>query len=297
MADVDMCVRLCELAMCADVATYAEKISEIPDSKRVLVLRGKDWTQITEILENCKNVVQLDIVNIYYDSNTSYRDIKFTSGSANNRDGADIIHTLSSGLDIHIELKFGKKTDRAIGKQTFEKIFENSFFTDALDSSILSGWRTQYITERDEDRQRLRLISTLNQAIERFNSYYDQLNRKLSAPAQMLLEQAIINNTGDGSKDSARLLRYIIDGQDFRQIKRIPTGVGVWTVDEVKPLGEGVSRVTIFVRNLTTNVKVKLVLNWKNSYKFVSGEKASAKLGLGPSSWNVWVAVDEPSLG
>ncbi len=297
MADVDMCVRLCELAMCNDVAVYADKISQIPDSKRVLVLRSKSRAQIIEILDNCKKVVQLDIVNIYYHDDTNYQDISFTSDSDNNRDGADIIHTLSNGLDVTIELKFGKKTDRAIGKQSFEKIFETSYFTEALASQTLRGWRTQFIADLDEAQQRQRLVNTLNRSIDQFNRYYDTLNRKLSVQAQEYLEQIIINNTGDGSKDSSRWLRYIIDGEDFREVKRIPTGLGFWTVDDVKPLSDGVSRVTIFVRNSTTNVKVKFVLNWKNSYKFGSGDKASAKLGLGPSSWNVWVAVDEPSLG
>ncbi|OYX42408.1 hypothetical protein B7Y94_03440 [Candidatus Saccharibacteria bacterium 32-49-12] len=296
MANVDQCVRYCELAMCEDMALYSDMITQIPDLNRVVALRGKNRQQIIDLLTNCRKTVQIDIVNLYYSDGINYTDITFTSDSTNNRDGADIIHTLPSGQAISIELKFGQKTDRAIGMVTFENIFGASHFTEALSVNTRKGWIQGYVNQPDVSQQKYRLETTLNRAIDGFNQYYDDRNRRLSESAQEYMERVIINNTGDGSKDSTHLLRYIVEGDQFREIKRIPTGHGYWMVKPVKPLGPGVSRVTIFVYNSTTNVQIKFLLNWKNNYKLPNGDKVSAKLGLGSPSWNVWIEVDASSV-
>lgn len=296
MANVDQCVRYSELAMCEDIDLYGERISQIPNANRVMVFRNKNKDEIVEILRNCKKTVQLDVAKIYYDDDVNYQDIEFTSDSNNNRDGADIIHTLESGLEVSIELKFGQKTDRAIGMAMFEKIFESDYFTKALTLDRRREWVAGYVEEPNIFKQRYRLVESLNEAVEKFNNHYDSINRRLSAQAQEYMESVIINNTGDGNRDNTHLLRYIIEGSGFKEIKRIPTGVGFWTVDSVKPLGDKVNRVNIFVFNSTTNVQIKYTLNWKNNYRLPNGDKVSAKLGLGSPSWNVWIEVEVTRL-
>lgn len=112
------------------------------------------------------------------------------------------------------------------------------------------------------------------------------------------MEDTILNTTGDGSF-RGEFMKFVLDGSDFSDFKRIPTGSGYWTIDRTERIdGRDIVRCNVFVRNYETNVEIKYVLNWKNNYplKGNRADKVSAKLGFGSPCWNVWVEVEVSTI-
>lgn len=292
MADVDSCVRECELALSGDLEKHSGNIVLIPDSRRVGVFRGKPREYIKTVLENCKKSIQVKIANTFYE-NTPYNEIILNKGSNDNKIGADLYHSLPDGQTVEIEVKFGLETNKQIGMLQFERIFGTDVFTKALDLSTRKIWVADFVdNDFDESLQYSRLVLSLNSAIHNFNKLSAGKNYTLTKGEQDYMESLIMNNSGNGHRTRDYYLKFIIEGDDMRDIKELPTGLGYWNIDEVKNLSECVKRVNIFVINKTTNIQIKYTLNWKNNYKISGRGKVSAKLGFGSPSWNVWVSVD-----
>ena len=224
---------------------------------------------------------------------TPYNEIILNKGPNDNKIGADLCHSLPDGQTVEIEVKFGLETNKQIGMLQFERIFGTDVFTKALDLSTRKIWVADFVdNDFDESLQYSRLVLSLNSATHSFNKISAGKNYTLTKGEQDYMESLIMNNSGNGHRTKDHYLKFIIEGDDMRDIKELPTGLGYWNIDEVKSLTESVKRVNIFVINKTTNIQIKYTLNWKNNYKINGRGKVSAKLGLGSPSWNVWVSVD-----
>ncbi len=142
MPDVDKAVRLLTHACTSYFHNQSESykrsvISEfvdLPDANKPSEIRGKTPHQIydyfnrlyCDVVEAISDTFECDVVELREDSN-------------NNKIGSDLIATIRYGNYIKeekIELKFGKETLKAIGLETFDKIFvvdfEKGFFTETF---------------------------------------------------------------------------------------------------------------------------------------------------------------------
>lgn len=292
MADVDQCVRECEAALCDGVELHAKNIFRLPAFQKVRLLRDKTEQQIITILENCKQTIQIQIATEFYGNRIAFGDVKLEKSSNNNRDGADVFHQLPNGKTIDIEVKFGAETNKAIGMAQFRQIFGTDIFTEALNPVQRRAWVALYQQNPNPDSQMNRLVENLNTAIDRFNELNFGKNYTLTPGEQLAMEAVIINNSGDNRRQSDHYLKFIVEGTSFRDLKKLPTGLGTWTILRVNKLDVKTKRLNVFVINQTTKLQIKYTLNWKNNYQIPGIGKVSAKLGFGAPSWNVWVEAE-----
>lgn len=266
MANVDECVRLCEAALCSKLKENAEGIYKLPNTKKVLIFRNKGLSEIINILENCKETIQISLLNEFYqgelsNKKISFKDLILKKSSDNNKKGADLFHILPNGNIVDIEVKFGQKTDKAIGMKVFNEIFGNNIFSDILSSTQRVKWKKEFLINRDEVKQINKLHNILNKGIEKFNNFNQNKNFTLSKKEQKFMEDLIINNSGDIHNKVNHYLRFIIKDNDFENIKKLPTGVGEWNILKVKKIEKDIKRMNVFVINRTTNLQIKYTLN------------------------------------
>lgn len=299
--NVDQCTRYAEAAMCGAVDYYARLIYTIRDERcKVRIFRNKSETQVAQILARLSEEIRKAIIAKYYADRpgTRIEDIQLTQSSRNNRQDADLCHFLR-GRPIAIEVKFGAETNRNIGMRVFEQIFGTAVFTEATSRLARRNWEDFFVAEgRDAAAQYQLLWQTLNGAIDAFNAFNASRGFVLPAANQRYMEKVVLNTTGDGKFDG-EFMKFVLDGDNFSDLKRIPTGIGRWTIYRTERIdGRTVSRCNVIVRNYETNVQIKYVLNWKNNYSLRGNkqDKVPAKLGLGTPSWNVWVEVEVSAL-
>lgn len=298
--NVDQCVRYAEAAMCGNVDNYAAAIASIrSEQEKVRVFRNKTVVEIRCILERLSEEIRKAIIVKYYpDEGRRIEDVELLQSSDDNRENADLYHVFGSKR-IDIEVKFGEETSRNIGMTMFEQIFGTDVFSRAICLQVRKMWERAFINEgRDEPLQYARLWGAINYAVDRFNALNAERGFVLPHPHQVFMEKEILNTTGSGGVRE-EFMKFVLDGESFDDFKKIPTGIGRWTIDRVKHVdGAAVSRCNVYVRNYDTNVEIKYVLNWKNNHPLMGdkNDKVSAKLGLGTPSWNVWVEVEVTTI-
>jgi hypothetical protein len=301
MANVDKCVRYCEEALCVNLEENARKIFGLPNAEKVVVFRDKTEHEIAMTLRNCRETIQISLMHEFYDEHIIWKKVAFQNltlapSSNDNKEGADVLHKLPNGDVVDIEVKFGQKTDKAIGMKVFATIFGSNVFSEALSVKNRKSWQTNFASKLNELEQLSRLFTSLNRAINDFNSFNEKKNFTLTSGEQEAMENIIINNSGHSKNKSAHYLRFMIKDGYFEDVKRLPTKIGKWTILRVKRLENGVKRVNVLVVNKTTNLQIRYTLNWKNNYALANKGSAPAKLGLGSPSWNVWVEADVTEL-
>lgn len=296
MPNVDSCVRAAEAGLCKDSAIHAGHIASISNGLRVKVFRDKSEQEIDSILKRCSDTIKKCIIDKFYGGVPG--DILLEPSSDDNKDGADLIHVLPNKEKISIEVKFGAQTDRNIGMKSFIKIFGSTVFKEALSTKIRRAWLSCFDKDNSEENQFKRLHDALNIAVDKFNEEQKSKGYKLTPAEQAYMEKEIINASGGANvaRKYDHYLKFILDGEDFSSFAHLTTGVGEWVVQPVKKLSADVKRVNIFVKNSTTKMQIKYVLNWKNNYKRKGKPPLMAKLGFGCPNWNVWIDVAETNL-
>jgi hypothetical protein len=289
MANVDLCVRECEKALCSDLSKHSQIVSNLPNKERISLFRNKNYLEIRNILENSKVAIQSKIVSSFYNNHFEFDKILLHKSSNNNKIGADLFHILPNKKVVEIEVKFGLETDKQIGMQQFEKIFGTNIFSKTLDLSTRKLWKEKFLNNRNEEEQFSRLFSRLNDAVDEFNMFIMKKSYTLSLMEQSYMESLVFNNSGDEIKMSNYYLKFAVRDENMKAIKSYQTGVGVWNIQKIEKISEHVKRINIFAINKTTNMGIKYTLNWKNNYRLSTNEKVSAKLGFGSPSWNVWI--------
>lgn len=299
--NVDRCARYAEAAMCGKANLYAEQISAIPvEAQKPKVFRHKTAVQVEAILVRLSEEIRKSIIGKYYPDQTGMRleNVLLTQSSDDNRAGADLFHDWN-GVPVAIEVKFGDETSRNIGMETFDRIFGTDVFSCATSREVRKQWERQFLEDgRDEQLQFARLWGAVNDAIDRFNEFNAARGFVLPKQNQDYMEDTILNTTGDG-RFHGEFMKFVLDGDNFSDFRRIPTRVGKWTIDRTERIdGHDIVRCNVFVRNYDTNVEIKYVLNWKNNYPLRGNksDKVSAKLGFGSPSWNVWVEVEVSAI-
>jgi len=289
MPNVDNCVRYAEAALSSDETHYADLICDLDEQQKVNVFKNKSREEVRNILLSCRDAIKQCLNNKFYNGTGNSDDFILSSASNNNKKGADLYHILPNGEKVDIEVKFGLKTDRNIGMRAFKRIFNFNPFSAALSAPNRKKWISLYQQDASEGNQYDRLFAALNEAIESFNQAQQQINYVLPQEQQNFMEDFIINNVGGTNNKSRNILKFLLDGNTFRNFRQVSTQTGSWHILPVKKLSSEVKRVNIIIFNPTTNVQIRYTLNWKNNYHVPGRGEVSAKLGFGTPNWNVWV--------
>lgn len=293
MPNVYDCVKAAEKGLCGDYDTYAETIAAMSDNVKVKAFRNKDADSIKNILISGSKTIKEYIRDTFYNGDISLNDIKLVPGSTNNKDGADVNHTMKNGETVTVEVKFGSETTKNSGEEVFEKIFGTKAFKNALSCEKRESWRKQIFNDNNEKKQYDRLRSVLNEAIDEFNDSQAKKNYILSNDERKYMESEIINASGNGDqlKQYDHYVKFVLKRKKFQLSSRISTGMGSWIVKPVKKLDKNspAVRATVFVINDDTKIQIKFVINWKNNFESEDGSVFAAKLGLGSFNWNIWV--------
>lgn len=145
MADVDRCTREAELGLVGNPQQHADIIAHLDNSLRVRFFRNKNRDQIAQDLIRSKNEIISSIKNIFH-VDSRYK-INLHNSSDNNREGADLFCYLDDGTRLDIEVKFGAKTDHAIGMDAFSNIFGTSAFSAAASTEKRKIWKSLFAQE------------------------------------------------------------------------------------------------------------------------------------------------------
>lgn len=145
MADVDQCAREAELGIVNDPQKHAGIIASLDNSLRVKFFRNKNKEQIAKDLIKAKNEIISSIYSSFHIDNSF--DIILCNSSDNNRVGADLYCFLDDGTRLDIEVKFGAKTDHAIGMDAFASIFGTSAFSKAASVEKRKLWKSLFSQE------------------------------------------------------------------------------------------------------------------------------------------------------
>lgn len=284
--NVDFCTRLLEKSFTLnDICDVIYAIENIPNENRVSLLRNKSGNDIKNIIVDMKMFLDRIISNL-----ASRYGHRIMSEDTNNRNGADL-YTIIDNKKYNIELKFGHKTDRALGMKALMNLLDFDGFKNALSLSIRKQWRNLIENEADNFfSQEKRLKNTLNEAIIQFNNNFS--NYILNQSEQDYLVNNIINNSGTPEKSCENYIKVSFADGEFQQINIVPN-IGQWVVDNIELLSDMNRRVKIVIRNEMIKKRVEFLLNWKNNYhKRETDYFIPSKYGLTCPSWNVWV-IDE----
>lgn len=144
MADVDRCTREAEWGLVEFPSKHAAVIACIPNAQRVLFFRNKSSKQIESDLVLLSNEI-VDTIQQEFAPVANH--IVLQNASSNNREGADLFCDLDDGSRLDIEVKFGAKTDHAIGMDAFEQIFGTKAFTETASLNRRKIWKALYAKE------------------------------------------------------------------------------------------------------------------------------------------------------
>lgn len=254
-----------------------------------------------------RNVNDKDLSIFFYGLNSKVKsiiskvinndDIVLIEDSQDNRVGADLI-VISKNTRVElrkVELKFGSETNRNIGNNTMDKIFsitnENYSFS-SLFSDISTSQRNFISKNNLEPKDSYFIDKNLDKILDgKINVLQNLLeNNKLilnrGMMSQLLLSTGSIDNFTD--KEIIKInISYNLDMNKAIKILDLPNVEGNWEIKSIEKSPQS-TRIVIFVNN--DFITTKFLLNWKNNYTF-KGLKYSAKLGLGSTSWNVWVLI------
>lgn len=302
MPNVYNCVKAAEKGLCGDYDVHAKDIAAMSDDIKVKAFRAKSADYIEDILHRGSQTIKEYIINTFYNDveKVSLDDIDLVPGSTNNKDGADVNHTMKNGETITVEVKFGSETTKNSGEEVFEKIFGTDAFKRALSNEKRRLWREKIFKDHNEAEQYDRLRSALNEAVDEFNEFLSRKNYALSPDEQQYMESEVINTSGssDHLKQYDHYVKFVLKRKKLQLSSRISTGIGTWVVQPVKKVDKNsrAVRTTIFVINNDTQIQIKFVINWKNNLKHDDGSVFNAKLGLDSFNWNIWVTPIKPTM-
>ncbi|WP_029513791.1 hypothetical protein [Mycoplasmopsis primatum] len=220
-------------------------------------------------------------------------EITLNEDSTDNKKGADLV-VVDNKLDTiaRIELKFGNETIRNIGNKTMSYLFTLSNSAQSFDSlfSDISKSQRSFVLQNN-------LLPNDDEKIDQ--NLKKLLSDKLASISDIKVNDEridqLLKTTGNikenvGEKIFKVKISYNDDINKSIKMVELPNSTGIWKIQNIS-LAPKSSRLQIIISN--ESISVKFLLNWKNNYKF-NGLKYAARLGLGSSSWNVWVSKIKP---
>lgn len=265
------------------------KFCNIPENQKPISFRSISFIDIGSFFSKLNPALK-KLIEIYYSEPV----ISIAEDSNNNKIGSDLFVTTKSGnftKTRRVELKFGAETNRNIGNGAMDEIFE---ITDKITSfsSIfknISAQQKKFMTGNLDNTTAgyTNLEKLLLEAATTLENLYD--NGFLSINSEKMY--TLLTTTGSLSNQTSMedLMKIRVDfTYDFENSLKImdrPNVSGSWSVSRI---GMAENSIRVEIRTSNAIVSTKFLLNWKNNYNF-KGVTYPAKLGLGSSSWNVWI--------
>lgn len=255
--------------------------SLIDDISKPVLFRGRSREEICCVASSLKKTLEDEVPNIV-PSNCHYTTYR------NNRQLSDLHETVS---DTHIEIKLGSSTDLNIGLRSVKAIFEGHDLSfEKKDRK--PAWRQMYLTNGDNSIPEIQAEQ---------DEFYKELvlkmkemkNQKLSHQAQKILtaySQGVTNFSEIQKSDMMRkIYRFDLDHNlIWNVVSKAFDEEPSWVLQDV--FYSHKRRLSLFFEETNSFTVIKLILNYKNSYKMPNGTKAPAKLGLGSPSFNGWIS-------
>ncbi len=270
-----------------------EKISnafyELPETQKPITFRSVSLNDINNFFEQLNSSIKRTLLDHY-----KVQDLKIFPDSNDNRVGSDLIIEIESKGKVikkRMEVKFGSETKRNIGNNTMDKVFpcsNNPIFFSQLFKEITRKQRNFVLnTKADLDLYYSNLEELLKVASLSIINHRDE--GKLSVNSSVMKE--LLSSTGAiGKSDQVRDIETIrIDYNKLpnKIVKMLsnPDLSGEWKFEKI---GMAPSAIRVEIKAANEFVEAKFLLNWKNNFHF-NGQEYPAKLGLGVTSWNVWI--------
>ena len=292
MPDVDEAVRKLTEACTTDFYNQSnafkrvliDAFCRIPDKNRPLFTRGKTNSQI----EGLFNRLYIDVkkkISEYFG-----REVLFLKeDSKNNKKGSDLIATIRYGgytKDERIELKFGQETLKAIGLESFDKIFmvdSDRHYFETIFTIVKEKQREFALQNRGKvdllianlERQLYHVIKGCNEKVRHgslnINSW--EMAKQLSSTGSVRSGEPLIIPT-----------KFKIGWNSITVSEKLDLS-GIWKITEISPSKEKGARINFIATN--GKVETKFLLHWKNDMVF-DGFKYPARTGINSYCFNVW---------
>ena len=292
MPDVDEAVRLLTKACTTDF--YNRNITSkravinaflnLSEDNRPVITRKKTNSQIEEFFKRLyPNLSKIISKHFGHDV------LLLKEDSKNNRKGSDLIATINYNGRIEeerIELKFGQETLRAIGLETFDKIFpidKNKGFYAKAFAKVKENQRA--FAKRNKGKVDL-LISNLEKQLLPIINKSNELAE--NGCLQINSKEIAILLSSTGSIDSKQPLviptKLNVGWKSIKVSEKLDL-TGDWKITEISPSKEKGARINFIVTN--GRVEAKFLLHWKNDMVF-DGFKYPSRTGINTYCFNVW---------
>ena len=215
-----------------------------------------------------------------------------------NKEGSDLVAILEdeqcNKTKINVELKFGEETNRNIGNDTMDSLFpidpcRNITFSEIVPR--ISQQQKEFVDNHpdandDDIEQNLSVL-----VIDGFSSLLNDLKESKQITPNSKAIQKLLTTTGSlNSRTTIKdLIKFRIDYgrnlDDCVTLIRNPNVNGNWEIEYANKAPRSIRSVIIATNGV---VKAKFLLHWRNKYEY-RGRPYAARLGLGSSSWNVWL--------
>lgn len=262
----------------------------ISDRNRPTSFRGLERRSVSCYFNNL-NLKLREFISDIIDND----DISLIEDSNDNRVGSDLIVISNRDREeiTRVELKFGSETNRNIGNNTMDQVF--SFYNTNNNFSLLFSdiyiQQRNYVsandlTPNDFVQIEANLNTILQTKVEILNDLFNNNNLRINGNmmAQLLLTTGAIDNVIDNNIIKINV-SYTSNVEEGINRLDLPNVDGEWQIEEISMSPQS-TRIQILVTN--DFISTKFLLNWKNNHTY-RGRRYAAKLGLGSTSWNVWV--------
>lgn len=268
-----------------DITLGGFKLAELAGltgNQQFIALQGKSQAELTTLLTDL-------IARITEEVSTPKFTLKVAPGNQNGSD-LEVYDAKGNFTNTSIELKFGDKTDGAMGLWVADHLLPSGI--SFPDNAVRTVWRKLWHDGESEKQ--------IQQHREALESVYNRIQSEaadfeLTEYAQHILtsihagihSKAEIKNTFQKNKRSIIVLVL----EKFKWISQTKKPLsGTWKLDSVNYVKK-TNRLTLFYRNGAD--LIKFVLNYKNNYRqeLLDGtiQKVPALHGLGSIAFNVWV--------
>lgn len=298
MANVDMATRILNFVSSDKYKSLNHtqktntvfKFYRLTTRQKPISFREASQEELFVFFDNLNDEVRKKISDIHKTVNFSLEE-----ESDDNKVGADLLikSNLPNLNNTRIELKFGSETNRNIGNNTMDEVFsvknQLKYFTDTFREIRVKQQR--FVSESKEKLNDEVIDDNLNKVlldiVERMSNLYNDSDIVVDSEkmAQLLLATGSIDNLDENSELLKMNVKFTSNIDDAVNLIDLPNVTGDWKIKSIE-MAPNSTRIVIWTENKF--IRTKFLLNWKNNKTF-NGKKYAAKLGLGSSSWNVWV--------
>lgn len=267
----------------------ANSFYQLPENQKPITFRHVDLNDINNFFDQLNLSVKSTLLEHY-----KVDELKILPDSNDNRVGSDLVIEIKDNGKVikkRVEVKFGSETKRNIGNNTMDKVFpcsDNPLFFSQLFKEITQKQRNFVLNTKGdldlfysnlEELLKIASIAIVNQRNE----------GRMSVNSSVMKD--LLSSTGSiGKSDQVRdieTIRVDYNKVPNKIVKMLsnPNLSGQWKFEKI---GMAPSAIRVEIKAANEFVEAKFLLNWKNNYH-LNGKEYPAKLGMGITSWNVWI--------